>query len=134
MKDQDRGAVTQRIEDGPSKPVVEGSIPSSLTTTWCISTPSEDRINSLRSFMIPLSDRLRDWSDVDWVMYQVGICQGEFPEGTAEDEAERFRLEFKHIFWSNNPAGDKLYAKIAYLIEKGILEYNALRDQYRWKQ
>jgi len=76
--------------------------------------------------ILPLRDRLAEWTDFDVAGYHLGVVLGllpEWPEGEAWGD-------HKWVFWSANPLGDALYMMLRNLTSLGILEHNG--DAFRW--
>ena len=75
-----------------------------------------------------LPERLRDWLDWDSAAYWLAISLG-----LMKDEPGLFQGPAKHVFWSNNPVGNMLYAMLDQMVAVGILEKRDEPDfQYRW--
>ena len=73
-----------------------------------------------------LKESISDWTDGDWAAYRLGICIGLMPDAAAFGAA-------KHVFWSNHPVGEMLYAMLDRFVEQGVLERRDEPDvQYRW--
>jgi hypothetical protein len=74
--------------------------------------------------MNTLKDYLKDWTDMDWAMYDLGRCLG-----LMDTEF----VKAKHVFWSENHVGNMLHDILTRLADNGILEYRDEPDyQYRW--
>lgn len=75
-----------------------------------------------------LAERLHDWVDWDGAAYWLAVSLG-----LMRDEPGLFQGRAKHVFWSNNPVGDMLYAMLDQMVDMGILEKRDEPDfQYRW--
>jgi hypothetical protein len=73
-------------------------------------------------------ERLREWLDWDSAAYWLAIALG-----LMKDEPGRFQGPAKHVFWSNNPVGNMLYAMLDQMVAVGMLEKRDEPDfQYRW--
>ena len=73
-----------------------------------------------------LREELQDWMEWDGAAYSLALCLGLMPEGI-------FSTRAKHVFWSNNPMGNHLYAMLDGLVAIGVLEKRDEPDfQYRW--
>jgi hypothetical protein len=92
---------------------------------------SSDPANGVLPFgsaMVPLHERLRDWTDFDRAEYELGAILGMFQENP-RDSGGAFR-QFKWVFCSNNPLGNALHEMLEHLAKIGVLERND--DGYRW--
>jgi hypothetical protein len=75
-----------------------------------------------------LPERLHDWLDWDSAAYWLAVCLG-----LMEDEPELFETRAKHVFWSNDPVGNMLYAILDQMVAVGLLETRDEPDkQFRW--
>lgn len=79
--------------------------------------------------MKSLKDRLNDWTDIDYVQFELAVCLG-----LMEDDLELFRTKAKHIFWTDNKIGRALYCMLMDLVGAGILEYDKEEARFRWNQ
>jgi hypothetical protein len=76
---------------------------------------------------VGLREALADWTDWDFAAYYLARALGVMREDV------RFHLEAKHVFWSNHPIGEMLYATLEHLVEVGVLQKREEPDdQYRW--
>ena len=75
--------------------------------------------------METLEEKLKDWTDTDVAAFHLAVCMGLMP-----DDFELFSGNAKHVFWSNNDVGNKLFEFLFSLVKLGILEEND--DGFRW--
>jgi hypothetical protein len=81
--------------------------------------------------MTPLSERLKDWKEIDGALYDLGVVLGlwqDTPEG-----GFWLRQAPKWVFWTNNPIGNALYETLQRLVAIGVLEVRQNDElEYRW--
>jgi hypothetical protein len=75
-----------------------------------------------------LPEQFRDWIDWDAAAYRLALALG-----LMQDEPGLASGRAKHVFWSNNPVGNMLYAMLDQMEAVGVLEKRDTPDiQYRW--
>lgn len=79
--------------------------------------------------MKTLKEYLKDWIDIDIAMYYLAVCLG-----MIEDDERAFSVTYKHIFCSNNIAGNCLSDMLKKLQDLGVLEFNEEEMQFRWNK
>jgi len=73
-----------------------------------------------------LRESLSDWRDWDGAAYALAECIGLVPPWNGWGRT-------KHVFWSDHPIGNLLYATLEQLVAVGVLESRDEPDnQYRW--
>ena len=74
-----------------------------------------------------LKEKLQDWTDIDVAGFELAQCLGLMGPET------KFATDAKHIFWSNNLVGDKLYDFLLKdLVQIGVLKYDDHKGKVRW--
>ena len=66
-------------------------------------------------------DPLKDWTDPDGAMFELGLLLGWYEIKEGETAGEVFRRN-KGTFWSNCAEGNALSAGLQALVEAGLLE------------
>jgi hypothetical protein len=76
---------------------------------------------------LTLKEALQNWTDFDGAMYELALCLG-----LMTPEVDTF-ASTKHVYWSDNPVGNALYATLDELTQYGVLEKRDEPDyQFRW--
>ena len=70
-------------------------------------------------------EKLKNWVDIDFAAYYLGIQLGLMPDEPGFGRA-------KHVFWSRHVVGEALVESLNQLKIAGILEFNEEEMQYRW--
>lgn len=76
--------------------------------------------------MKTLKERLQDWTDVDFAMYELGQVLGLISESLAY-------WECKSIIESNTPQSRELFKVLTHLKNESILDFDG-EDKYRFRQ
>ena len=77
--------------------------------------------------MSSLKEVLSDWMDIDDAAFDLAICLGIL------DPDANYQTDYKWVFWTRNPTGDRLYAILDFLVEQNILLKRYEPDyQYKW--
>lgn len=70
-----------------------------------------------------LTEKLKDWTDIDFAMHELAIILGLVPENALYPA-------YAHLYW-----GGKYYADLMEILERlnkiGVLEFNEDENQYR---
>ena len=78
-----------------------------------------------------LASALREWTDFDGAMFEIGKVLGVFPEAATWDNYVVGGPEMKWIFWSRNAVGDALNEVLAALTKATVLEQQGLQFRAR---
>lgn len=73
--------------------------------------------------MKSLSERLKDWLDIDCAAYEIAVHLGLM-------EDNKFP-HYKGYFWTRNDIGDLCYDTLTKLEEIGVVVHNG-DDKYKW--
>jgi|PlaIllAssembly_1097288.scaffolds.fasta_scaffold123619_2 hypothetical protein len=77
---------------------------------------------------VPLGRALREWTDWDVAMFEVGRLLGVFGY---DDTWDAFRTRVKGLIWSDNPMHNHLRAILFHLVGIGYLEYDKAESRFR---
>ena len=80
---------------------------------------------------VPLGRALRDWTDWDVAMFELGRLLGLFGP---DDTWDAFRTRVKGIIWSDSLMHRHLKAILFHLVDIGYLDYDKEKQQFRADQ
>lgn len=84
--------------------------------------------------MSTLSERLTDWTDWDVAEYHLGVLLGLWEDAP---NLAAYRAN-KHVFWTDNLIGNRLYRLLLELAHDGVLEKRDEETdpelQFRWRR